>query len=93
MNIIYSDKRNRLEVENVANLMVIKLIGFPLNLWDSTDSVKMWLRKSHPADDKRVKHSSKISCNSNELSIWKYLEYDGNKIINWVCLLTTFAKI
>ena len=77
MNVIYSDKRNRLEVQNVANLMVIKLIGLPLNLWDSMDSVKTWLRKHHTADDKRVKHSSNSSYNSNELSIWKYLEYDG----------------
>ena len=27
MNIIYSDKRSRLTVENVANLMIINLIG------------------------------------------------------------------
>ena len=74
---IYSDKRNHLEVQNVANLMVIKLIGLPLNLWDSIDSVETGLRKHHTADDKRVKHSSNSSYNSNELSIWKYLEYIG----------------
>ena len=77
MNVIYSDKRNRLEVQNVANLMVIKLFGFLLDLWDSTDSVKMSLRKIHTADGKRVKHSSIISYNFNELSIWKYLKYDN----------------
>ena len=52
MNVIYSDKKNRLEVQNVANLMVIKLIGLPLNLWDSMDSVKTWLRIHYTADDK-----------------------------------------
>jgi len=31
MNIIYSDKRSRLTVENVANLMIINLIGLPFS--------------------------------------------------------------
>jgi hypothetical protein len=57
MNTVYSDRRNRLDVENVANLMVIKLIGLPLNLWNCTDSVKSWLLKNHTADDKRLKQS------------------------------------
>ena len=55
MNTIYSDKRNRLEVKNLANLLVINLIGLPLDLWDCSDSVRMWLRNHNTADDTRVK--------------------------------------
>ena len=36
MNIIYSDKRSRLTVENVANLMIINLIGLPFSSWEPT---------------------------------------------------------
>ena len=53
MNIIYSDKRSRLTVENVANL-IINLIGLPFSSWDATTSVKTWLRRNHSADDNRV---------------------------------------
>lgn len=45
MNIIYSDKRSRLKVENKANLMTINFIGLALDLWDSTLFVKTWLTK------------------------------------------------
>ena len=31
MNIIYLDERSRLTVENVANLMIINLIGLPFS--------------------------------------------------------------
>ena len=55
LNIIYSDKRRRLTVENAANLMTIILIGLPSDSWDATPFVKTWLRKNHSADDKRVK--------------------------------------
>ena len=55
MNIIYSDKRSRLTVENVANFMIINLIGLPFSSWEPTPSVKKWLRRNHSADDNRVK--------------------------------------
>ena len=55
MNIIYSDKRSRLTVENVANLMIINLIGLPFSSWEPTPSVKKWLRRNHSADDNRIK--------------------------------------
>ena len=55
MNIIYSDKRSRLNVENVANLMIINLIGLPFSSWEPTPSVKKWLRRNHFADDNRIK--------------------------------------
>ena len=34
MNIIYSDKRSCLTVQNVANLIIINLIGLPFSSWD-----------------------------------------------------------
>ena len=45
MNTIYSDKRSRLTVENVANLTIINLIGLPFCSWEPTPSVKKWLRR------------------------------------------------
>ena len=55
MNIIYFDKRSRLTVENVANLMIINLNGLPFSSWGPTPSVKKWLRRNHFADDNRIK--------------------------------------
>ena len=55
MNIIYSDKSSRLTIENIANLMIINLIGLPLRSWEPTPSVKKWLRRKHSADDNRIK--------------------------------------
>ena len=55
MNIIYSDKRSRLTVENVANLMIINLIGLSLSSREPTLLVKKWLRRNHSADDNKVK--------------------------------------
>ena len=62
-------------VENVANLMTINLIGLPLNSWDTTSSVKKWLRKNHPADDSRVKRKEKdIDHDDNQLDILRYFK-------------------
>ena len=55
MNVIYSDKRSRLLVENVSNLMTIDLLGLPQKEWDPTSSVKLWLCQNHSADDSCVK--------------------------------------
>ena len=55
MYIIYSDKRARLIVKNVSNLLTINMIGLPLELWDATSAAKAWLRKNHSADDSKVK--------------------------------------
>jgi len=55
INIIYSDKRSRLTVENVANLMIINQIGLPFSSWEPIPSVKKWLRRNYSADNNRVK--------------------------------------
>ena len=65
MNFIYSDKRSRLLVENISNLMTIDLLGPPRKGWNPTSSVKLWLRQNHSADDsvlnkKGCKSSMKI---------------------------------
>ena len=52
---IYLDKRSSLTVENVANLMIINLIGLPFSSWEPTPSVKKWLKRNHTADDNRIK--------------------------------------
>lgn len=75
MSIIYSGKRNHLEVKNLANLLVINLIGHPLDLWDCSDSVQIWLRNHDTADDARVKkhHTSEPKYDEKRITIWKYL--------------------
>lgn len=74
MNIIYSDKRSCLAVKNVANLMIINLVGLPLDLWDATPFVKAWLRKNHSADDNRVKQKKTEDYEDNQVAIWKFLK-------------------
>ena len=74
MNVIYSDKRSRLLVENVSNLMTIDLLGLPQKEWDPTSSVKLWLRQNHSADDSRVKQKRVKGFNENQAAIWKYLK-------------------
>ena len=73
MNIIYSDKRSRLTVENVANLMIINLIGLPFSSWEPTPSVKKWHRRNHSADDNRIKKKTDKEIDENQVAIWKYL--------------------
>ena len=73
MNIIYSDKRSRLLVENVNNLMTMDLLGLPLEDWAPTTSVKSWLRQNHSANDSRVKQNKLKICNENQ-AIWNYLK-------------------
>ena len=58
MNLIYTDKRGSLWMRKVSHLMIIHLIGLPLDLWNSTPSVNTWLRKNHSADDNRVKNNN-----------------------------------
>lgn len=73
MNITYTDKKSRLSVENVANLMTINLIGLPLDSWDATPFVKKWLRKNYSADDKVKKKKAK-DYDDNQVAIWKFLQ-------------------
>lgn len=60
---------------NVANLLIVNLIGLPLDLSDCSDSVRIWLRNHNTADDIRVKkhQTSEQIYDENRISIWKYL--------------------
>ena len=58
INLIYTDKKGSLLVKKVLNLMIINLIDLPLDLWNSTPSVKTSLRKNPGADDNRVKKNN-----------------------------------
>ena len=74
MNVIYSDKRSRLLVENVSNLMTIDLLGLPQKEWDPTPSVKLWLCQNYSADDSCVKQKRVKEFNDNQAAIWNYLK-------------------
>ena len=81
MNLIYTDKRGSLLVKKVSNLMIINLIGFLLDLWNPTPSVKTWLRKNHSADDNRVKKKQPKDDNGNQVAIWKFFEVTKGKTV------------
>ena len=74
MNITYLDKRSRLTVEYLANLMKINLIGLPFISWKPIPSVNTWLRRNHSDDDYRVKKNKNKDINCFWLVIWKYLK-------------------
>ena len=76
MNHIYSHKRNRLTVKNVANLMTINLVGLPFETRNATPFIKSWLRKNHSADDLRLKHKLVKKYDCNQVAIWNYLKTD-----------------
>ena len=71
---MYSDKRSRFTVENVADLMIINLIGLPFSSWKPTPSVKKWLRRNPFADDNKVKKKTDKEIDDNQIAIWKYLQ-------------------
>ena len=74
MNLIYTDKRNSLLVKKVSNLMIINLIGLPLDLWNPTPSVKTWLRKNHSADDNSVKKNNLKTMMQTRWQFGKFFE-------------------
>ena len=67
--IICPDKRS-LTVENVANLMIINLIGLPFSSWEPTPSVRQWLRRKPSTDDKLKKKKNK-GVDDHQVAIWK----------------------
>ena len=78
MNHLYSDKKNRLTIKNVTNLMTINLIGLLFETWNTTPFVKTWLRKNQSANDPRSKHKVveefELSCGHLKLSKIRDLE-------------------
>ena len=53
--------------------MPIDLLGIPQKEWDSTSSVKLWLRQNHYADDSRVKQKKVKVFNETQAVNWKNL--------------------
>ena len=47
-------------MENIANIITIKLVGLLFETWDATPFVKTCLRKNCSADDLRVKNGWEI---------------------------------
>ncbi len=50
MNLIYTDLRSRLTVENMSALSFIKINGPPIDLFDPGKYIKMWLRTHNNAE-------------------------------------------
>jgi len=44
-----------------------------LDSWDTTPTVKKWIRKNYSADDNRVKKKAE-DYDDNQVAIWKYLQ-------------------
>lgn len=74
MNIIMTEKRARLIVQNVSNLMTLDLIGRPLKIFNAVPYVTSWLRNHNSADDTRVRKSKSSEYSENQVAIWKYIK-------------------
>lgn len=74
MNVICTDKRSRLTVSNISNILTINLTGLPLKDWNSVPVVKKWLRMNHSADDPRIKTNKTTKDDDNLQAIWQYLK-------------------
>uniref|UniRef100_T1HEH8 Dimer_Tnp_hAT domain-containing protein n=1 Tax=Rhodnius prolixus TaxID=13249 RepID=T1HEH8_RHOPR len=55
MNIILNEQRNTILIENLANLLFIKMNGPLQQLFNPDDYVKILLRSRHSADDNKIK--------------------------------------
>ena len=71
MNLVATNLRNKLLVENISSLMFIKLTCPPLKNWNPSPYVITWLRKHRSADDQRVKKSLDESENKQ---VWKFFD-------------------
>lgn len=72
MNLIVTERRSRILIYHVANLLFIKLHGPPLELWNPILYVKTWLRSHRSANDEQTKRAganNEIVCDS----IWDFL--------------------
>jgi hypothetical protein len=53
MNTIATKKRANLQIQRTADLMIIGLLGQPLELWDPVLYVKSWLQTHQSEDDNK----------------------------------------
>ena len=61
MNIICTDKRTRLTVDNKCSLMFISINGPPPHLWNSDKAVSQWLLQHRPAQDSQSRKLNKTN--------------------------------
>lgn len=61
-------------IKNISNIMTISLNGLPLREWNSSPTVKKWLRANHTADDPRIKTGKIQIEGANQDAISKYLK-------------------
>jgi len=72
MNLICSDLRSKLTIQNISKLMFINVNGPPLSQWNPTDYVKSWLFKHRSADDNRSRKVVLPNVEKKD-SLWKIL--------------------
>jgi hypothetical protein len=66
MNIISTDLRSTLLVQNISSLMFVNLNGPPLSLWKPEPYVKSWIQTHRSATDTQSK--KRQNCDSAELN-------------------------
>lgn len=79
LNLICTDLRCKLTINNIANLMFLNINGPPLQLWNPKPYVKSWLLNQHrSADDNRTKKCQIHAENNTDMykykkSLWNIL--------------------
>jgi len=73
MNIICTDIRSRLTIDNISNLMMININGPPLSIWDPEDYVKSWILHHRTADDNRSRKINRKEKESLKQNLWNIL--------------------
>lgn len=74
MNLIVSELRNSLTVENVSSLLMVKINGPPLQFWNPEKYIKTWLLKHRSATDtwSRKMPTSSHDCDDRQF-MWSLL--------------------
>ena len=67
--IIYSNKRSRLTVENVASHVIINLISLSFSSRELTSWVKTWLERNLSTDANRVKKKKDKDIDNHQVAI------------------------
>ena len=74
MNLIVTNPRNQLTVNNISNLTQTNMNGLPCNMWNPAAATKSWVTKDNNADDKRARNRKTVVYNENSLAIWSFLK-------------------
>lgn len=72
MNLICSDTRNCLKIENIDSLMFINLVGPPVNKFNPDHYVTVWLRNHRSANDTRTRVSRPAVTTRYE-NLWSFI--------------------